>query len=826
MIRRKTSNYTQNQEALHQASFTAMKGVDCSKAPTSEDTVLLAKNLDVDYDGGLVLRKPLKYKQSYIASDERFLTYAYDKKTVVKLFKEDYNMPWFTYPTNIFKCTDIYGITHTVDVLGMQEFFDFTNAKTVNTATSTLIYNVVVELGGLSTHLGLALLPYVEPSKQLRILKLYDLNNVPTLEMLTPEPTVITNADVPLDFNTVNYNTFSVRDNYEAHVVDIKGILAYTPKLSLSSTTVESMLIDDLTESDKFTITDLANFEDESVVVLKAFLDIPKTLNTDKLALKWSKSDDGINWGSNIHPSNDTVKVAYVSDKPVEDLNAEKSLEWKSESYTKFNIPSYEHIADHRVVDDVIIYEYTLKQRPDCLILSSTEESILDFSSTYKCTLVSLKDLPEEPSNSVLQEAEYQLDYVIGEIVYYFKHNTFNPSEAVFENPNKGNTVYWNHAIYSYGNGLGSNIYVSNPDSAVFPISRIIDLGTYQSSPVYKLVPWRNYLLAFTENSVHLIQEQDVGFTTKVINTSIGVSEQDANTCVSILNGVLFKSGSKIYTLIPNYSSGDETILNIAEVSKPIEHILESITYHSVYKPFAFTTFESYYLFIPNGSNDTTHCLKYDYSRKLWTYYEYPVLIFKYEILNVSDVRLFAIIKDSIADIVVEYYFEKEPEDVSDTQYYGDYLTTKKIDPDLEDGVDNKEYQVTPIEFYLDSGQKTDNISLTKQFVESKIIVATLSNKDNFSMDVRIDIEGNTFKRHIDLNTDGALLRSSADDVLTLGSNTDFTENQDTFNVMRQMFLRYAGKGKTIRHIISGQSLYKFKIYETFYRYKILNVKQ
>jgi hypothetical protein len=188
----------------------------------------------------------------------------------------------------------------------------------------------------------------------------------------------------------------------------------------------------------------------------------------------------------------------------------------------------------------------------------------------------------------------------------------------------------------------------------------------------------------------------------------------------------------------------------------------------------------------------------------------------------VSDIRVFAKVDDKI----VEYYFEKEPNDISDTQYYGDYLTTEKVDPDLEDGVDNEEYQVTPIEFSVDSGQKSDNISLTKQFVESKIIVATLGGKDNFSMDVRVDIEGNTFKRHIDLNTDGALLRTSADDVLTLGSDTNFTEQQDTFNVMRQMFLRYAGKGKTIRHIISGQSLYKFKIYETFYRYKILNVKQ
>jgi hypothetical protein len=148
---------------------------------------------------------------------------------------------------------------------------------------------------------------------------------------------------------------------------------------------------------------------------------------------------------------------------------------------------------------------------------------------------------------------------------------------------------------------------------------------------------------------------------------------------------------------------------------------------------------------------------------------------------------------------------------------YGDYI-------DLEKDSDNA-YKVVPIEFFVDSGQKTDNIVLTKQFVESKIIVATLSDKDNFQMDVNIAVEGNTFKKHIDLNTDGALLRNDPNQLLTLGSSTD-SANSDTFNTIRQMFIRYSGKGKTIRHIISGTSLYKFKIYETLYRYKILNVKQ
>ena len=280
------------------------------------------------------------------------------------------------------------------------------------------------------------------------------------------------------------------------------------------------------------------------------------------------------------------------------------------------------------------------------------------------------------------------------------------------------------------------------------------------------------------------------------------------------MNGILFKSGDKIYTLYPDASSGNETILNIHDISKPIEYLLGKESTSK--KNFAFSTSTAYYVFIPqddvkneNGAviSVNTLCLKYDFTRKIWTQYTYPVDIFDYYIENVSDIKLFA---RTVNGIVYEFIFEQ---DILTDGVYGDCLTT-----DLSER--------TPIQFLLDSGQKTDNISLTKQFVESKIIVATLDSKDSFAMNVNIDIDGNAFVKHIDLNTDGALIRSNDHQTLTLGTAQDYSVNSDTFNTNRQMFLRYAGKGKTIRHIISGQSLYKFKIYETFYRYKILNVKQ
>ena len=110
MIKRKANRYTKNQESLQQNSFTAMRGIDSTKAPTQADTVLNACNLDVDYDGGLVLRKPLNFKEfhgSYID-----VVYMFDKTS--KIYLDTYNISIWEKdkpsPSKISKTiyTDIY----------------------------------------------------------------------------------------------------------------------------------------------------------------------------------------------------------------------------------------------------------------------------------------------------------------------------------------------------------------------------------------------------------------------------------------------------------------------------------------------------------------------------------------------------------------------------------------------------------------------------------------------------------------------------------------------------------------------------------------------
>jgi hypothetical protein len=130
----------------------------------------------------------------------------------------------------------------------------------------------------------------------------------------------------------------------------------------------------------------------------------------------------------------------------------------------------------------------------------------------------------------------------------------------------------------------------------------------------------------------------------------------------------------------------------------------------------------------------------------------------------------------------------------------------------------------TPIRFEIDFGQKSSNYTLDKQFLETKLTLATLSSKDSFPLSLDIRTDGVSRELHWDANTDGAIWKSSLDDIGIL--NTGFgADGQDYGGVLRQLIVKYSGKGKTIRHIISGKSKALFKFYSMDVRGRILPKK-
>ena len=364
-----------------------------------------------------------------------------------------------------------------------------------------------------------------------------------------------------------------------------------------------------------------------------------------------------------------------------------------------------------------------------------------------------------------------------------------------------GKKLYHNHRIFTYGANFKNCIYVTDADSFNTPMFNVIDLNASEHSVVTTLIPWRNYLIAATNNSIYLIKETEAGFVSKLVNTYIGIPEEDSKTCLSILNSIIFKSGTKIYSLQPSVYSNDDSILNITEISKPIAEKVIIGNYHN----FAFSTEQAYYLFTQFG--DKTMCLKYEFSRNLWTKYVYNINLIDYHIKNIENI---SVLQDNLTEFSIEKDYETD-----ELYKYGDIFTFENNIP-----------IITPIEFSFDSGQKIDDLSKTKQFVESKIMFATLHDKDTFPLNVDVYINGLEYKQmHFDAATDAAMWKTSEKDVLTLSSNLD-SEHKNLFNVMRQMILRYSGKGKTIRHVISGSSCFNFKFYVLYYRYKNTHNKQ
>lgn len=403
---------------------------------------------------------------------------------------------------------------------------------------------------------------------------------------------------------------------------------------------------------------------------------------------------------------------------------------------------------------------------------------------------------------------------------YTFLHNpTENVSILYLDlgcnDANKGYKLYWNHRIVSYGE-FGNNILFSDSDSLVTPLLNTLTLNASQDTQITTVVPWRNYLVTATKEAIYLVYEIDGGFGHKAINTFIGIPEQDRRTCKAILNGIIFKSNNKIYTLQPGLYSNDDSVLNIAEISQPIESLLSKVRNSGAYN-FAISTSKYYYIFTPGYPTTKTTCFKYDYVRRIWTTLEFPV-VFKDYIQTTED-ELYLVTEDNLI-----LSFEKDFTDFVNSN--NDTDNDNAPDKDIPYGDYLSKNTCIPISFVLDTGEKTDNISTTKQFVETKLITATMDNMDNFPINVDIYIDGMQFKNiHTDLNTDGAVLKQELQDSLILG--TDITSrNPELQNVFRQLILRYSGKGKSIRHIISGNSTYNFKIYVAYYRYKLTHNKQ
>lgn len=273
MISKRTRRSVEPVESLKQAGIAAVKGIDETASVLDTDRVLYLKNLKIDHDGGLVLRKPIAFKTQIptvrkgatsIQSDVLFSNYIFDGESILVIRKSTDGMQY----VGVFKDSisqdirltgyawdDYSEVSWNVSTGSYGTFYptgalDFSNASIVNTSSSTIISNVMVDVTSDI---------FKQPDKMYDEDSVTDLCYVPLYKekyeadgkVLVPRTLILsksTQVSVTLDLtivtpnvNSINFsdvlaldpnldldNPYSIRDAYNTSAPTVKSILPYT----------------------------------------------------------------------------------------------------------------------------------------------------------------------------------------------------------------------------------------------------------------------------------------------------------------------------------------------------------------------------------------------------------------------------------------------------------------------------------------------------------------------------------------------------------------------------------------------------------------------
>lgn len=396
-----------------------------------------------------------------------------------------------------------------------------------------------------------------------------------------------------------------------------------------------------------------------------------------------------------------------------------------------------------------------------------------------------------------------------------------------------GTTVYHEGKLLTYNvEKYPQLLFISESDSYITPMLNSVNLQ--YGSNVTAVVPWRKYVLVFTANATYIVSDSDSGdVSVKTLSTQVGVPKNDGKAAVAILNSIIFKSGGKVYRYVPNQYSTTDSILNIACISKPIDGLLDADA-----ECFAFTDEEYYRLF--ECYDEYTVGFTYNYLTGTWTKQRYEHPFKDYSRLGLSSFAL--------TDGKGTYSFDRllseikcgdlEPlsEDTVERLTYGDIygIPFKDIHAKLvpsdgsgEPDYDSIEKNITPMQYGVDFGEKSARFTVSKQFLELKMNFSTLDPKDTFPFDLEVYSDGmpHELRISIDPNTDAALLKPNQGYLGSLSTQFDMHESCIS-NTMRQLFVKYSGRGKTVRFRMEGESKTRFKLCTLDSRYRVLPNKQ
>ena len=612
-------------------------------------------------------------------------------------------------------------------------------------------------------------------------------------------------------------------DNPATHPsTDFKMSGAVVSTIEGAKTRLLARTVAELTESAKssrYRILSTVKRNHISDVVLKAFCDMPREFNGTVYAT-WLRSRDGVDW--EVCGNVDSFGSIAVRE-PAYLYNTVQPLDKAPDVVTDYVTHTYVPFSGVYQLDKILpdtFGESKYYGRSDVLILDG---KAYDDTVQYMFKVVAVEPISESDPEygEGVSDKQYRTVAEYGRAIHiptFGERTEFLYSDL--DNASFGKKLYHKRSLYSYGHEkFKNNIFVSAIDSFETPLYNIIDLDAVMASKVTCLLPWRDYLISATENAIYLHSKQSEGYLTKTLTTSVGVSEEDARCCKAILNGIILKAGSKMYFMYPNLYSGEDTSLSLTDISQPVEEFLLE---HAKDECFAFAT-NSEYILVFKGSDNTSEVLRYDLTYRTWLTGHYNVKFDDAITLSVDDIRIFGTCKVNSAEMYGEYRFDapySEGMSADGTRYdtYGDILVGDMYGRPVPTQV--------PIEFSLDSGQKTDNIAYQHQFVESRMVFATGDEFEYFPLEAIVSVDGDPRETRIDVNSDAAFWK---DDFNTKGvastsiRMTSTDPDRSVKGILRQLILRYNVKGRSIRHVIRGKATRPFKLYETYVKYKPTN---
>lgn len=892
MISNRNKRSSDPQERPKQFAINSSAGMDFNKPSTDFSSVQYLENLSVNLDGSVSLRKRLRPVSRAILNSEfnslipvfelyesHYALYEYQGATGKHYRicdKLGNSIPMYLAVRHYFTPDRLIKIP-----VGTLPCLDFSNSSEIHTSSTTIVGNVLVDMGAFRTMMANSSEPpsdvssedivpdtlteFVKSPKYVKIsleLEEYfpdgeeepDTRPVAIVEVMISEPNVMRNEEGKLNLDpdmNLDY-PWSTRDIYGGVGGTLLNVVAYY----VEDAKVFDRLVDTVVDKDlnplyhnyietadllvrqdytsilsnmrMFELTENPNvnvlntFAPDTFrtsTVFKAFCKIPRV--ESKIYLGWEYNRAGVWYPVPAHRFNTTgnVRVNLLAVLNEDAWDGDENNVTGNEN-SKFRIIHAIELFGEDAKDPIAI-------RPDVLPADAINySSSLSFTkgpriAAVRCCLLS-------KGSEVIKDGNTEVEYTRATVldtrtfeIEYTSENRFDDSFEHLPNAAAGSKLYYRKSIYSYGKDWPAIAYRSHAGEVVAPFSNIIDVQVSSTGGINSIVPWRDHLIMCTPNTIILATRSGDGFLTKTVSTDVGVPELDANSVQSTLNGIVFKSGRKIYMAYPNLYAGDDTQLMLTEISRPIEHVLNDIDVRVDDIMYSMFESDSYTLILSLNSTSKTVCLKFDMSRRTWEVCVFPIRFIRF-------IRKVSGAVTAVDAYGVEYSLFEDPR----TPSLSSDILGEASSAYVDIVYDGTAFVSRPISFELDTGDKATDLTTVKQFVESKLMFATDDDAEAFPMRVTVVVDGDPHVSTVDVNTDAPFWKTQDSDGnyskgvagslfrLTTGEVGDSPFGRQSSGILRQLSLRYSGKGRAIRHIVSGEAASNFKLYETYIKYK------